>query len=381
LSPVSADIAVTGLGLVTPLGNGRERTWSRLLNGDSGIQRFEEGLEARVIDFSLNGARSRMGDFAVLAAREAVFHADLNAAALSTLKVGCSVSQSKPSLSPNMGAEPLDPGVLLASFQGGSAADVIREYLKFSGPSLNVVAACATGVASLQVAVQWLMSGDADVVLAGAAESSLHDLYRTGFRQMGVLCDGDGPESVRPFDQGRSGFAMGEGAAVFVLEKKTTAEARGRRPIALLSNVHLRHSSMDAIRFDDDGSTVADLIRHVTNGRRPDYINAHGTGTLLNDRVESQGITKACGGGVRVSSTKAATGHLLGAAGAVEAAFAVLALRDQAIPPTLNLDFPDEGCALGHIFETERQTLSTTASLSYGFGGQMGGVLFSRYDR
>jgi 3-oxoacyl-[acyl-carrier-protein] synthase II len=218
--------------------------------------------------------------------------------------------------------------------------------------------------------------------LVGASESSLNDFYRAGFRQLGVLAgETRGVRAARPFDRDRSGFVMGEGAAVLVLETGASAHARGAKTLARVGRTVLRQSAGDALRFDEDGSVVAALIRAATAGRvTPGYINAHGTGTIFNDAVESRGIRAALGARadqIPVSSTKAATGHLLGAAGAVEAALTVLALRDQIVPPTLNLDNPDCDADLDYVPQRARRVkLESALSLSYGFGGQMGAVVF-----
>ncbi len=378
-------IVVSGLGLVTPIGNGREKTWAALLSGQTGIRIGTDGLGAPVLDFSLNGARSRMGDFALLAAEEALIHAGFNPQNLSPFSIGCAVSQSKPiigAVTPAFAGETtLDASLLLASFFGWSAEEVVRDKFKLNGPCANVVAACATGVASINLGASWIQEGLCDIALVGASESSLNPVYRSGFSQMGVLAEGN-PQSVRPFDRERSGFAIGEGSAVLVLESESSVRARGHRPLVALGRSVLHHSAKDAIRFDDDGSYVARLLSAVSGKSQPDYINAHGTATVMNDLIESRGIKlafKEKAQSIKVSSTKAATGHLLGAAGAIEAAFAILALRDQVAPPTLNLEHPDPECDLDYVpARAVPHSISQAVSLSYGFGGQMGAVSFER---
>lgn len=373
------NIVVTGVGLVTPLGSSREKTWANLIDGKNGIAKTPEGLEARIYDFSPNGARSRMGDFAVLATGEALRHAGFNLDEIRGRNIGCAVSQSKPILMTTP-----DPALLLASFFGWSSESVVKREFGLEGPSGNIVAACATGIASIQLGAHWIQSGQCDIAVAGAAESSLNFFYRSGFQQMGVLADEcDGIRSPKPFDRYRSGFVMGEGAAVLVLESESFAQSRGAKPLARLLRASLGQSAHDPLRFDSDGSAVARLISQTTNGfDSPGYINAHGTGTLVNDVVETRGIKKSLGKSawrIPISSTKAATGHLLGAAGAVEAAFSVLALRDQVVPPTLNFSQPDSECDLDYVPGKSRPAeLDSTLSLSYGFGGQMGAVLFGR---
>lgn len=365
--------------MITPLATSSDETWNRLIRGQSAITGGSHGLEAPVRNFSINGTRSRMGDFAVAAAREALQHAELTTDDLQSTLVGCAVSQSKPILSGHFGSH-LDPALLLSSFFGCSSERVVQNEFHLNGPSANIAAACATGVASIETGAHWLKTGQCEIALVGAAEASLHPFFRAGFEQMGVLAHGDA-SAARPFHKDRSGFVMGEGAAVLVLETEASAHKRGKTPMATLEAVRLRHSSCDPLRFDPDGSSIAQLIQSVLlKGTLPGYINAHGTGTKFNDESETRGIRHALGHGADrtpVSSTKAATGHLLGAAGAVEAAFAVLALRDQILPPTLNLTEPDPICDLDYIPHLARAAkISTALSLSYGFGGQMGAVLF-----
>jgi 3-oxoacyl-[acyl-carrier-protein] synthase II len=366
-------IGVSGIGLITPLGASREESWKNLIAGKTAIRETNEGLEARVIDFSSNGARSRMGDFALRAAKEALAHAGFLTGELRRFTIGCVIGQSKPVL----------PAFPTFSFSGWSANDVVKRELLLSGPSINLVAACATGVAAIKAAVDWLCDGVCDVVLAGATESSLNEFYRTGFQQMGVLATGE-PSNVTPFGRQRSGFAMGEGAAVMVLERLQHIRSRGAKPLAIVENAALGQNASDSIKSSESGHAVARLVYNALHGRSVDYINAHGTATKMNDLAETRGIRLALGAKAyetKISSTKAATGHLLGAAGAVEAVFAALALRDQIVPPTLHLTNPDPACDLDYVPNVARKdVLVSSLSLSYGFGGQMGGVYFTRSD-
>jgi 3-oxoacyl-[acyl-carrier-protein] synthase II len=369
-------VVVSGIGLVTPLGASRELTWRGLLNGETGIRGREHGLEAAVRGVSPNGARSRAGDFAVLAAEEAFHQSGLDPV---SVDVGCAIGQSKP-LFAEAGA--VDAALLLASFTGWSLESVVKSHFHLNGPSANVTAACATGVASIETAAAWIRSGLCDAALAGAAEASLFPFYRAGFERMGVLAGGDDPRNARPFDRRRSGFAMGEGAAVLVLESEKFCRRRGGAPIARLASAAMRHSSHDPIRFDDGGGDVARLVAAALHGRgAPSYVNAHGTGTVMNDAAESRGLRAALGpaAGTHVGSTKASTGHLLGAAGAVEAAFAALSVHDGVMPPSLHIQEPDPLCDFPLLRdEARRGEVRSALSLSYGFGGQMGAVLWER---
>lgn len=390
-------VVVTGIGLVTPLGPSRDETWKRLMAGDTGIRAEAGRLIARVLGVSPNGAHSRAGDFAVLAAAEALAHARLDPA---STEIGCAIGQSKPLVevrsgecgmrsdknplrAPNSALRTMvDPYLLLSSFTGWSLEAVVKSHFELRGPSANVAAACATGVAAIETAATWIESGVCDVALAGAAESSLSDFYRAGFERLGVLAPGSDPSAVRPFDRNRAGFAMGEGAAVLVLESEDKSRARGVPPLARLTSSALRQSSVDAIHFDNDGADVARLIAAATDGKpAPAYVNAHGTATRLNDAAEAKGLRRVFGerSALRVGSTKASTGHLLGAAGAVEAAFAALAVATDSLPPSLHIESPDELCAFDLVRRpVGRAGVSSALSLSYGFGGQMGAVLWER---
>ncbi|OVE75728.1 hypothetical protein BVX98_07085 [bacterium F11] len=405
---INTKVVVSGIGLVTSLGQGREKTWANLLNGKSGIKLTSQGLLAPIFDFVLNGAKSRMGDFCLMATEEALRDAGLDPFAVRGEPVGCAIGQSKPILSdplhpfcqypnetqenfsipssdtPSSSSSDLDASLLLASFTGWSAEEIVRNTYQLTGPGSNMVAACATGIAALDLGMYWIQTHLCSRVLVGASESSLHPLYLAGFEQMGVLAKGRSADAARPFDRNRSGFVVGEGAAVLLLEKEASAQQRGHKPVAFLEKTALRHSASDTIRFDPNGKAVADLMRSVTQDIVPDYINAHGTATRYNDAVETKGIRMAFEGKsdqIAVSSTKAATGHLLGAAGALEAAFSVLALRDGWVPPTLNLTDPDPECDLDYVPNRAREkNMETALSLSYGFGGQIGATLFRKYN-
>lgn len=380
-------VVVSGIGIVSPLGVGTQNTWKNLIDGRSSIIPTENGLEARVVDFSPNGARSRMGDFALLVAQEALNQAGLiEKKSRENISIGCAVSQSKPIFSSAyqpFNHQGLDSTLLLASFFGYSAESLLRNHFDLNGPASNMVAACATGIYSMKLGQMWIEHGYCDAVLVGAAESSLHPLYRAGFEQLGVLAQGDSATAARPFDKDRSGFVMGEGAAVMVLEKEDAVLKRGKKPLATVKKVSLKQSVADLIRFDPEGTSVSKLIQDaLQNQKCPDYINAHGTGTHYNDMVELIGLEKALGDklpSVLISSTKASTGHLLGAAGALEAALCVMALQSQIAPPSLHLDSPDTKAPFNFVSPKAMPAkIDSVLSLSYGFGGQMGAVLFGR---
>jgi 3-oxoacyl-[acyl-carrier-protein] synthase II len=248
------------------------------------------------------------------------------------------------------------------------------------GPVMNLSSACATGVQSVMVAAGWLRDGRCDVVLAGSAESSFHPLYQAGFRQMGVLSE---VGRVRPFDRRRDGFVLGEGAGVFCLETLASARRRGARAYGELTGWAMGSDAHHAIRFNSNGRRMADTLSRALGraGLAPgdlDYVNAHGTATLLNDSLESTALSGLLPPGALVSSTKGATGHLLGATGAVEFAFCLLALRDGRVPPTLDLEDPETD-ALDFIPGRSRAVeVRRAASLSFGFGGSLAAAVVEK---
>lgn len=359
-------VAVTGLGLVTPLGENRETSWSRLTSGDSAV-----GAEgARV---PLPDVRHRALAWAERAAAEAL--AEVGDAWTGGERCGCSVSGSKPLLS-EFSRDALDwrPPEDVCS--------MVARLGRAGGPVINLSSACATGAQSVLVAAGWIREGRVDRALAGAAESSFHPLYVAGFDQMGVLSPG---RRVRPFDRARDGFLLGEGAGVFVLERWDLARARGAAIYAEVSGGDFSCDAHHATRFNSQGRRMADCLRRALTraGATPadlDYVNAHGTATLLNDALETRALESLFqeGGAPPVSSTKGATGHLLGATGAVELGFTLLALRDGRLPPTLNLENPETE-SIDFIPGRSRPAIvRRAASLSFGFGGALASVVLEK---
>ncbi len=369
-------VVVTGIGLVTPLGLGREKTWNSLLNGQSAVSKDREYLDiltARIKDLPIPD-QVRLTSIAFLAANEAVFDSQIRIEEVNSF--GCTLSVSKN----NLFALQKEGFAFNEAFLASDTGWQIKRILMLKGPVENTVAACATGVASIAIGTGWIQQGICDAVLCGAAESSLHPLYVAGFSQMGVLAK----NKVCPFSAEREGFAIGEGAAALILERKDKAMLRGAKIYCEIAGWNLSNSTTSALTFSKDGREISDTIKmalRMAGLESVDYINAHGTGTRINDTIETIALKNALGAGAKnvpVSSTKAATGHLLGAAGAVEAAFAMLSIRDQVIPATLNLDVPDPECDLDYTPGRARnKTVRTAMSLSFGFGGQIGTLVVS----
>jgi 3-oxoacyl-[acyl-carrier-protein] synthase II len=262
--------------------------------------------------------------------------------------------------------------------------DFVSEQFHLEGERRNVIAACATGAYSIALAASWIEQGICDVVLAGSVEPYPHALMEAGFRQMGVISlDG----ITRPFDRKRSGFTFGEGAGVVVLESESHAARRQARGLAHLSGWALGSDSHSAVAFNSNGAKIAGVVdralaRGGLSARDIRHVNAHGTGTRLNDWIETQALIKAFGSHAKdlmISATKARTGHLLGASGSVEFILTALALTHQFIPPTATLETPDPECPLDY---TPRQghgaSFDHALSLSFGFGGPIGALVVGR---
>ena len=378
-SEILNSVVVTGIGLITPLGIGRERSWKNLLGGLSGIAKDEEFggvLTARVNGLDVSD-EARLLSMGFLAAAEAIHDSMLMTSIHSEERIGCTVSVSKPTLITTASGKLNSSLELLDTSTLGSQ---LRKVFKFTGPSRNITSACATGTNSIILGAEWIKQGLCDVVIAGAAESSLSKLYAAGFDQMGVLAR----QAVRPFDLNREGFAMGEGAAVLVLERKDSAEFRNAKIYGEVSGWAMANDASSQVAFEESGDAIAQAVKSslVKAGKDTvDYINAHGTATKLNDLIESRAIRKVFGvnaGMLSVSSTKAATGHMLGAGGAAEAAFCLLAMRDRSVPPTLNLFDPDPDCGLDFTpLTARRRIINSSMSLSFGFGGQIGVIVLT----
>ncbi len=367
---------MTGIGLVTPLGVGREKTWQALLNGQSGVREGRESgfpcLSAPVRDLDVPPT-TRMLSMSFLAAAEALRDSGLDVRLMGSDRIGCTVSASKPNLYAHTHT--------LDTLSTDTLGRQLYRVFGLGGPLRNIVAACATGTNAIILGAQWIQQGICDAVIAGAAESSLAPLYMAGFRSLGVL----GEKAVKPFDRQREGFAMGEGAGIVILERRDSALLRGAKVYGEVAGYAIANDFHHAVAFAPDGSSISSAIRRAMDKggtEAVDYINAHGTATLLNDVIETRGIRGALGKKARdvsISSTKAATGHLLGASGAVEASFALLALRDNVVPPTLNLQEPDPECDLDYTPGKPRfRPVNTAMSLSFGFGGQIGVITVTK---
>jgi 3-oxoacyl-[acyl-carrier-protein] synthase II len=403
----STRIWMTGAGLVTALGHSAEATWSALLRGDRGIGPIDlfntTGLRAttamQVRGVTLASVRpqggtgpearaawSRTSLLAGVAAREALARAKLDAR---TRRVGLVVGGTTGGMYEN---ESLLAKLHVEPHAKQALIDMISHPLTATGDRLSetmgpfarvrtLCSACSSGANALIVAALWLLEGEVDAVLAGGTDG-LCRLTFSGFNGLQAI----DPEPCRPFDRRRRGLNLGEGAGFAVLERASAAEARGRAPMAELAGWALAAEAHHITNPEPGGATAARVIaaalaRGGVTPAQVDYVNAHGTATPLNDSMESAALARALGGEVArvpVSSSKAQLGHTLGAAGAVEAIIAALAVEHQKLPPTAGLDEPDPACALVHVPHVGRGARVRAAlSNSFGFGGMDSVLLFT----
>lgn len=409
-------MAITGIGMVTPCGLGREATWDALVAGRSGIgpvTRFDASAypcriagEVRGFDPSAVVPRRDAGTldlfelYALAAADEAVRHAGLDVARSDPGRVGvvfgvglggiASMERAHETLL-QRGPRRVSP-FLVPMMIPNMAASHVALRLGTRGPCEVVATACASGAHAVGAACRWIRQGVADVVVAGGAEAAVSPLAMAGFCAMRALSTrfNDEPERAsRPFDRRRDGFVLAEGAAALVVESLESARNRGAPIIAEVIGFASTGDAYHITQPDPAGQARCLALALADAGVEPDdvaYINAHGTSTELNDRAEAAAITEVLGSErasrVMVSSTKSMTGHLLGAAGALEAAISALVVERGVVPPTINLDDPDPACALGHVAGRSRTaTVDIAASSSFGFGGTNAVLVISRPAR
>jgi len=406
-------VVVSGLGCVSPLGGDVESTWQAAVAGRSGIGpirhfdaseyavRFAGEVEGALDLGDVTAKEARRLDrtvaLAVAAAREAVIDCGLDLSAADRDRIGVAIGSGIGGIGTlQAGVETLvkrgpgrvNPFMIPMSIGNMSSGYVaIRHGLR--GPNLCHVSACASGAHSIGEAARIIERGDADVILAGGAEAAITGFAVAGFAVMRALSvRNDAPSAAsRPFDRDRDGFVIGEGSAVLVLEAEEHARARGAKVRARLLGYG---RSADAAQLtlpaeDGDGARRCMELALADAGLRPadiDHLNAHATSTPAGDTAEVRAVHTLFGAqadNLAVSATKSMTGHLLGAAGALEALFCVRALETQILPPTINLDHPDPECDLDHVANKARQARCEAAmSTSFGFGGTNAALVLGR---
>ena len=408
-------VVVTGLGAVTPVGNDVSSTWRALLAGRSGVGRitlfdaskFEVDVAAEVKGFRPEAlpqkeARrmDRYSQFGAIAALEALGDAGLSVEAPMGPRVGVvfgagsggyTLLEEQARVLRESGPRRVSP-FFLTNVLPDAISGHIAILTGAMGPNMAVVAACATGAAAVGEAAEMIRRGDADVMIAGGAEAPLNQTLYAAFNAMRAIAIANPvEESCRPFDRRRNGFVVGEGAGALVLESLEHARDRGARIHAELCGYGCSNDAFDMVASEESGrgpvlSMEIALRKAEVTPDQIGYINAHGTGTPLNDKVETAAIKRVFGAHARrlaVSSTKSMTGHMMGAAGAVEAVVTVLALELQVLPPTINYAEPDPDCDLDYVPNKARPVsgLDYALSTSIGLGGHNAALLFRRWIR
>ena len=417
-------VVVTGLGLVTPLGGDVETTWANILASKSGagpITHFDAsnqkcriacevkpgdhpyGFDAdKRVDSKIQRQVDPFIVFGIDAAGQAIEDAGLlDMDEATRLRAGCSIGSGIGGL-PGIEKESLvlaekGPSRVSPHFVHGRLINLISGQVSIKyglmGPNHAVVTACSTGAHSIGDAARMIKDGDVDIMLAGGAESTICPIGIAGFAQARALSTNfnDQPEKAsRPYDEARDGFVMGEGAGVVVLEEYEHAKARGAKIYAEVLGYGLSGDAYHVTAPHPEGSGAFRSMEMALRkaGLEPkdiDYINAHGTSTPLGDELELGAVRRLFGdamGNVSMSSTKSAIGHLLGGAGAVETIFCILALRDQIVPPTLNLDNPSESCAGVDLVPhtAKKREVRAVLNNSFGFGGTNASLVMKRAD-
>ncbi len=407
-------VVVTGLGAITPIGKNVEETWDGIKNSKCGIDEisvfdttnFKTKLDAEVKDYDASEyfdpkqakRFDRSSQFAIIAAREAVEDSGITKENTDFDRVGIFVSsgiaglitiQDQASTLVNKGNKRVSPMFIPMAIANMPAGNISIEF-GFKGESMSIVTACASATHAVGEAYKTIKMGDEDVVIAGGTEASICELGIAGFENMKALSNStDKNRASIPFDKERSGFVMGEGAGILVLEELEHAKKRGAKIYGELIGFG---STTDAYHITSpcpDGECGAKaMIRAMENANiKPSevgYINAHGTSTHLNDSTETMAIKTAFGTSakdVRVSSTKGNTGHLLGAAGGVEAVICMKALEDQILPPTINYKEKDEECDLKLVVnKAEKAEFNIAMSNSLGFGGHNSSIIMKKWN-
>ena len=406
-------IVITGMGCLSPLGLDVESTWQAALAGRSGAGRIThfdpseyktqiaaevKGFEPRN-HFDVREARhmDRFAHFAVVSARQAIRDSRLEITDENRGRIGAIIGtgigglgtileQAKVQHDGGPGrVSPFLVPMMLADTAGG----MIAIDAQIQGPNMAVVTACATGTNALGEAAEVIRRGHADVMLAGGTEAAIVPIAIAGLSSMTALSarNDDPQHASRPFDKERDGFLMGEGAAILVLESLEHAQARGARILGEVLGYGVTNDAYHISAPAENGRGAAECMQMAIkdadlDGRKIDYINAHGTSTQLNDRSETAAIKTVFGEqayDIPISSTKSMTGHMMGAAGALEAIFCLLAMRDDIMPATTNYEVPDPDCDLDYIpNQSRKKELKTVMSNSFGFGGHNATIILGK---
>ena len=404
-------VVVTGLGMITPLGSSLDESWAGLIDGQSGISSiasFEtEGFPVRfggeIPEFDIDQyippkEARRMDGFiqlGLVAGIQAMEDSGVEVTEENGSRIGVAIGSGIGGIATieachdvvlNRGPTRVSPFFVPSSIINMIAGHLSIKY-GLKGPNIAISTACTTGTHNIGFAARMIAHGDADVMLAGGGEKSICSTTMAGFAAMKALSTrNDEPElASRPWDRDRDGFVLSDGAAVMVLEEYESAKARGAKIYCELAGFGMCADASHMTSPAENGAggvmSMQNALRDAEmNAAEVDYINAHGTSTLLGDIAETMAIKTVMGSGagnVAISSTKSMIGHALGAAGSIEAVISVLALRDQVVPPTINLDNASDDCDLDYVPHIARKMkLDATLSNSFGFGGTNGTLIF-----
>jgi 3-oxoacyl-[acyl-carrier-protein] synthase II len=407
-------VVVTGVGLVTPCGIGIDNVWNNILSGQSGVgpltrfdtARFDTRFAGEIKEFNpedyVQPKEVKKMDlfihYAIAAAHIAVNDAGLDMGQEDAERVGVVVGtglgglptiEKYHSVLLERGPGRITPFFIPMLIANEAPGHIAIQH-GFKGPNLCIVTACATGAHSIGEACRIIQYGDADVMVAGGSEANLTPLTVGGFNAMKALStrNDDPQKASRPFERDRDGFVVAEGSGVLILEELQHAKKRGAKIYAEMVGYGYNGDAYHITAPCPDGDGFIRCIRMALKDAQlstedVDYINAHGTSTKLNDYVETLSIKevfKEKAYRIPISSTKSMTGHLLGAAGAIEAIFSVLSIRDQVCPPTINYENPDPECDLDYVPNTARNhTINVAMSNAFGFGGTNSTLIFRRF--
>lgn len=401
--------------MITALGNTVEETWQNILAGKSGVATIDSfdtasystTFSASVRDLDivqyLTPKESRKMDpfiqYGMVAGIQAMEDSGFEVTEENAARVGCSIGSGIGGIGMIEHTTELvrasGPRKISPFFVPGSIINMIAGNLSvkygLQGPNLAIVTACTTGTHNIGIGARMIATGDADAMLVGGAEMATTPIGLGGFAAARALSkrNHDPEAASRPWDKDRDGFVLGDGAGVVMLEEYESAKARGAKIYAELTGFGMSGDAYHMTLPPEDGRGAAAAMANAVKDAgvatdQINYVNAHGTSTPAGDGAESLAVEKVMGSDadqVAVSSTKSMIGHLLGAAGAVEAIFSVLAIRDQVAPPTINLDNPSEGCRLNYVPHTAQEmAIQCALSNSFGFGGTNGSLLFSKLD-
>lgn len=409
-------VVISGLGSITPVGNDVEKTWSAMIAGKSGVAQATQintegypstiagevkGFDPETVVIKKDVRRyDRFSLFAMSAAREAWKDAALDGHSISQSKMGCilgvgigglKVLEDNFEILLESGPRKLSPFLIPAMISNLAPGNVGID-LGLKGVNYTVTSACTSGTHAIGEAFRMIRDGIQDVVVTGGSEAAITRLGLGGFGKMRALSTrNDEPEKAsRPFDKDRDGFVIGEGCGILILEDLETANARGAKIYAEVAGYGFSCDAHHITAPSEDGSGARScMIMAIEDSglarEQISYINAHGTSTPINDPAESRAIRAVfgdyCDKGLCVSSTKSMIGHLLGAAGGVEGVVLAKAIETGMVPPTINLENPDEGCDLDYVPNQSREiSVEAAMSNSFGFGGTNASVIFKRFQ-